>query len=75
MYNIRVRKNKRREVAFVFPRDNEQTVCEADELCEARVCEYNRFVLRILNCPKHDLIKCDMRSLGNAEFPGLLFMY
>lgn len=27
------------QAAFVFRRENEQTVCEADSECEVRVCE------------------------------------
>jgi len=39
-YNVREKKNKRREATFVFLRDNEQTVCEADIKHAVRVCEF-----------------------------------
>lgn len=37
---MRERKIKRHEVTFDFCRDNEQTVCEADNEYEVRVCEW-----------------------------------
>jgi len=38
-YNVREEKNKRREATFVFLRENEQAVCEADNKQEVRACE------------------------------------
>jgi len=45
-YNVREKKNKRREATFVFLRDNEQTVCEADNKQVVRVCEFNVYAKR-----------------------------
>ena len=54
-YHIREQKTKRHgTLHLVFAANNEQSVCEADNECEARICEFGK-------CAKANLRSTDLR--------------